>query len=342
MRIGVIGCGGMGTTHYLSLKALSSQMDVEVAALADCRKEYLDKASSYFPDAKTYSYGMELIEKEKLDIVHICLPTYLHVSHAVAAMEQGMHVLVEKPVCLTAEEGKQILEAEERTGRKVMVGQVVRSFDEYRYLKQVYDDKTFGCLKSIVMQRISGDVQWGFEDWFHDEKKSGSVVLDLHVHDLDFLRHMLGEPDSFDVRATAFDNGMINQIITTYEFGNVFVTAEGIWDVSPSLAFRAGFRACFEEATVVFDGASNPSLTVYKKDGTVETPEFSPEYVMDDNTAGINVSNLGPYYTEIKYFVKCVMEGKPVEVAPLTEGVKSVELALKEWEAAKAYVEKRR
>lgn len=93
---------------------------------------------------------------------------------------------------------------------------------------------------------------------------------------------------------------------------------------------------------MVFDGASNPSLTVYKKDGTVETPEFSPEYVMDDNTAGINVSNLGPYYTEIKYFVKCVMEGKPIEVAPLTEGVKSVELALKEWEAAKAYVEKRR
>lgn len=342
MRVGVIGCGGMGTTHYLSLKALSSQMDVEVAALADCRKEYLDKAASYFPDAKTYSYGMDLIENEKLDAVHICLPTYLHVSHAVAAMEQGMHVLVEKPVCLTMEEGKLILEAEQRTGRKVMVGQVVRSFDEYRYLKQVYDDKRFGGLKSMVMQRISGDVKWGFEDWFHDEKKSGSVVLDLHVHDLDFLRLMLGEPDHFDVRATAFDSGMINQIITTYEFGNVFVTAEGIWDVSPSLEFKAGFRACFEEATVVFDGAASPSLTVYKKDGTLETPDFSPEYEAVDNTAGINVSNLGPYYTEIKYFLQCVRDDKAIEVAPLIEGVKSVEFALKEWEAARAYVEKRR
>lgn len=47
------------------------------------------------------------------------------------------------------------------------------------------------------MERISGDVKWGFEDWFHKEEKSGSVVLDLHVHDLDFLRYMLGEPDSF-------------------------------------------------------------------------------------------------------------------------------------------------
>ena len=55
MRIGVIGCGGMGTTHYLSLKVLSEKEDdVEVVALSDCRKEFLDKAASYFPEAATY------------------------------------------------------------------------------------------------------------------------------------------------------------------------------------------------------------------------------------------------------------------------------------------------
>ena len=71
----------------------------------------------------------------------------------------------------------------------------------------------------------------------------------------------------------------------------------------------------------------------------MEHPELNPEYNVSDNTAGINVSNLGPYYTEIKYFAECVRDGKPVEVAPLSEGVKSVEVALKEWKAAKAYVE---
>lgn len=340
MKVGVIGCGGMGTTHYLSLKALSSQMDVEVVALADCRKEFLDKAASHFPDARTYEMGMDLIEKEELDIVHICLPSYLHASHAIAAMEKGMNVFVEKPICLTHEDAEAILEAEKRTGRKAMVGQVVRSFDEYRYLKEVYDEKTFGKLRSIVMQRISGDVRWGFEDWFHDEKRSGSVVLDLHVHDLDFLRYMLGEPDNFDVRATAFDSGMINQIITTYEFGDVFASVEGVWDVSPALKFEASFRACFDEATVIFNGTKEPSLMVYKKDGTVEVPELYPEYAVEDDSAGINISNLGPYYTEIKYFIQCLMDGKPIEVAPVSEGVKSVELALREWEAAKAYVKK--
>ena len=170
MRIGVIGCGGMGTTHYLSLKVLSEKEDdVEVVALSDCRKEFLDKAASYFPEAATYEYGMELIEKEQLDIVHICLPSYLHAEHAVRALEKGMNVLVEKPVCLTEEDCQMLLEAEKRSGKKVMVGQVVRSFEEYKYLKEAYDTEKFGKLKSITMERISGDVKWGFEDWFHNE-----------------------------------------------------------------------------------------------------------------------------------------------------------------------------
>lgn len=338
MKVGIIGCGGMGTTHYLSWKALSACMDVEVTALADCREEFLEKAAEYFPEAKKYSTGMELIEQEKLDIVDICLPSYLHAGHALAAMDRGMHTFIEKPVCLTEEDGKKLLEAEKRTGTKVMVGQVVRSFDEYNYLKKVYDDKTYGRLKSIVMQRLSGNVNWGYEDWFHDDKRSGSVVLDLHVHDLDFLRYLLGEPDSYDVRAAADDSGMINQVITTYQFGKVFATAEGLWDVSESLPFEAGFRACFEDATVVFNGTKKPSVAVYRKDGTVENPVFEPEYNKQSDVAGINVSNLGPYYSEIKYFAECVRDNKEIKRAPLEEGVKSVQLALNEWEKAKAYV----
>lgn len=341
MKVGVIGCGGMGTTHYLALRELSSQMDLEVVALADCREDFLAKAAEHFPGVRTYTYGMELIEKEQLDIVHICLPSYLHVSHAVAAMEKGMNVFVEKPVCLTIEDGQRILEAEERTGVKAMVGQVVRSTAEYCCLKEIYESGRYGKLKSIILQRISGDVPWGFEDWFHDEMKSGSVVLDLHVHDLDFLRYMLGEPDSFDVKATVFDSGLINQVVTTYEFGDVFAVAEGIWDVYTDLKFEASFRACFEDATVWFNGNREHTLTVYKKDGTVDYPILNTECSVTDDSAGINISDLGPYYTEIKYFAECVRDNKPIKVAPLVEGVKSVNLGIRELEAAREYVAKK-
>jgi predicted dehydrogenase len=342
VKIGVVGCGGMGTTHYLSLKALSEKMDIQVTALAECRNEYLEKAAGYFPEARTYTYGMDLIEQEELDAVHICLPSYLHVSHAVAAMERGMNVFVEKPVCLTEEEGERILEAEKRTGVKVMIGQVVRSFEEYRFLKEVYDSKIYGELRSIVMHRISGDATWGYRDWFHKEKESGSVVLDLHVHDVDYLRYLLGEPDRFDVRAATFENGLINQIITVYEFGDVFATVEGVWDISPSLPFESNFRAAFDDATVCFNSGDKPSLTVYRKDGEIDVPDLRPEYEGESSEAGINISNLGPYYKEIKYFLECIRDDRKIELAPLEEGVKTVRLAIQEMEAARAYVNKKR
>lgn len=341
MKVGFIGCGGMGTTHYQSLRILSEKLGLEVAALSDSRQEFLDKAAELFPNARKYTNGMELIEKEEVDVVHISLPSYLHEKHTVAAMEKGCDVFVEKPVCLTVEEAEQLLETQRRTGRKVMVGQVVRFMDEYQYLKKVYDSKELGELKSIMMQRISGDVLWGYKDWFHNEEYSGSVVLDLHIHDVDFLRYMLGEPDSFHVRATSFESQMINQIVTDYTFGNVFVTAEGVWDVSPALKFEASYRAHFEKGTIIFQGKGNPKLVVYKADGTVEVPDINFEEDIHDETAGIKVANLGAYYSENKYFFQCLRDGKEIEMAPLSEGIKSVEQALKEWEAAKAYVKKK-
>ena len=122
---------------------------------------------------------------------------------------------------------------------------------------------------------------------------------------------------------------------------DAFAVAEGVWDVSADVKFKAGFRAYFEEATVVFDGAEIPSLCVYKKDGDVEVPRLHMEYDVESNEAGINISNLGPYYTEIKYFAECVRDGKDIEKAPLVEGAKSVDLAIREWEAAKKYLKKR-
>lgn len=340
MKIGLLGCGGMGITHNLTLKALSEKLDIDVIALADVRDEFLEKAAVQWPEAKKYRSGMDLIQKEKLDLLHICLPSYLHTEHAVAAMERGMNVFIEKPVCLTREECQTLLEAKERTGVQVMVGQVVRSFDEYRYLKQVYDEKTYGELKSIVMSRIGGAANWGFEDWFQNEAKSGTVILDLHIHDLDFLRYMLGEPDSFEVKATAFDSGVVNQVVAQYQFETTFAVAEGLWDISPSLPFEARFRACFEKGTIIFEGNKDPALMVYLPDGSSFAPELSREFEKVSYSAGINVSDLGPYYTEIKYFIECLQTKREPVIATLEEGIQSVRLALLELEAAKQYIQK--
>ncbi len=338
LTVALIGCGGMGGTHNLALKALSDEMDVEMIAIADCREECLEKGAAVWPGVHKYGTGMELLENESPDIVHICLPSYLHADHAVRAMKKGCHVFIEKPVCLSKEEGELLLQTQRETGVKVMVGQVVRSFAEYRYLKEIYEKQTYGKLKSVVMQRLSRKAAWGFENWFMDEEKSGSVVLDLHIHDLDFLRYMLGEPDSFTVKAASFDTGLINQVITDYQFKDIFAVAEGLWDVSPAVAFEPSFRASFEEATVIYNGTKDPALLVYEKDGKVFAPELKKDDQMQDAVSGINLSDLGPYYTEIRYFLECLRSGKEMRRAPLEEGVKSVLLGLEELEAAREYI----
>ena len=325
----------MGSVHNNCLKALSGTMDVEVTAIAECRKEFLDRAKALWPKAALYETGMDLLENEDVELVHICLPSYLHASHAVRAMEKGMNVMLEKPACLTEEECLLLQKTQQETGAKVMIGQVLRSFREYEYLKQAYSDGRFGRLRSIVMQRVSGDVTWGFEDWFHDAKKSGSVVLDLHIHDADFLRYMLGEPDDVRVvEATRFSGGTVNHIVTSYRFGGVQALAEGLWDLSPALPFRASFRAMFDEATVVFDSKAEPAVVVYKRDGGTFAPELAEEALAAQQSSGLNISARGPYLEEIRYFLECLDRGLTNERAPLSEGIKSVRLALREYTMA--------
>ncbi len=334
MKIGVIGCGGMGITHLLSLKTLAAGYDIEVIAIADVREAAREKALEVWPGAIAFGDGMELLEAMRVEMVLICLPSYLHTRYAVKAMETGVHVFLEKPVCLREEDCKLLLKTQEETGARVLVGQVVRMMDEYRYLKELIDDKSYGKLHSITMWRLSGMVDWGYENWFRDMKRSGSVVLDLHIHDVDFLRYILGEPDSIHVNARKNIEGMPEQVITEYRFKDVIASAEAIWDNPKGFPFEAGFRAVFEEATLVFNSNGKDKIIEYHKGGEIKTPDLSREYQRVDHTAGINISEMGPYCIEMKYFLDCLIQKKEIAVLPLSEGVGSVRLCLKELDLA--------
>lgn len=152
IRVGLIGCGFMGGMHAACYAALA-ELGVKVTAIADDRPEFLAQMKEQ-TDAQTYESGMALIEQADVDVVDICLPTYLHTAHACAAMEKGRDVFCEKPVCLTEEDMQALLETKKRTGRKVMVGQVIRLWDEYAWLKKTVDAGTYGRVLSGVFQRV--------------------------------------------------------------------------------------------------------------------------------------------------------------------------------------------
>ncbi len=322
LKVGLIGCGGIGKAHAACYAALGDL--VELVAVADVDNEKARSVAHRF-GAGVYLNGKELIENTEVDIIDICVPTFLHTEYAVSAMKKGRHVFIEKPLCLTNEEAQLLIKTKEECGVYVQVGQVVRFWDEYRWIKKTLESGEYGKLKSVVFSRISAVPKWSWEDWYRDYTKSGSVVLDLHIHDIDFVRYLMGEPEKVTATAARDGKGEIQQVFTTYEYEDAVITAEGCWDYPENFPFSGSFRAKFEKATAVYDGNI---LTVYKENGGRIIPEFGERGVYEDVV--YSISDLGPYYKEIRYFAECVTNKTEPNRATLEEGAKSVALALEE------------
>ncbi len=325
LKVGLIGCGGMGSIHAECWLALGDR--VRLAAIADPCQEKVKKYAGRSA-AQIYKTGSALLEQADVDIIDICVPTYLHAVLAAEAMEQGRHVFIEKPVCLCEEEAQLLLDTQKKTGVCVQVGQVIRFWDEYAWLKNEIDKGTYGKVVSATFNRLSARPKWSWEDWYNDYTKSGTMALDLHVHDADFVRYLMGrEPDKVDSRAVRDRYGIIQQIYAVYNFGDTVITAEGGWNYPDNFPFAMGFRIRLEKALVILN--NDGVMTVYLENGDKFHPEIHKEFEADTDI-GINVSSLGAYYNELRYFTKMIESGDIEEIAPLCEAVESARLVWKE------------
>lgn len=327
IKVGLIGCGFMGGMHAACYEALA-ELGVKVTAVADPRKDFADKLMG--EGVEWYESGLDMIEQADIDVVDICLPTDLHTVHAVAAMKAGKHVFVEKPICLKQEEMELLLKTEAETGAKVQVGQVIRHWAEYKWLKKAAESGEFGKILHAEFCRMSSRPEWASDNWLHTVSRSNGVAVDMHVHDVDFIRYLMGEPDEVQAMAYRDENGVIQQINALYGYGNnISVHVQAGWNYPPEFPFTATFRVKFEKATVL----NNGGLTVYPNEGGSYQPEMEAEF-QGDNDIGGNISSLGGYYNELKYFVEGLQGKNDLSVATMAEACKSVQLAWREVEAA--------
>ena len=333
IRVGLIGCGFMGGMHAACYAALEN-LGVKVTAVADPRKDFAEKLMT--EGMTYYAEGMDLIEKADVDVIDICLPTDMHCAYAVAAMKAGKHVFVEKPICIKAEEMELLLKTEAETGVKVQVGQVIRQWTEYKWLKETVDSGVYGKVLAGEFTRMSSRPEWASENWLHTIERSGGVAVDMHVHDVDFVRYILGEPDRVQAQAYRDEEGVIQHINALYGYGNnVGIAVQAGWNYPATFPFTATFRVKFEKATVIHNGG----ITVYPNEGEAYRPKMEEEF-QGDNSIGGNISSLGGYYNELKYFVEGLQGKNDLSVATVSEAVKSVQLVLKEVEAAGGLVKK--
>lgn len=325
LRIGLIGCGFMGTMHANCYKSIEG---VELVALADIRRENAEKIAEG-TNAEIYCDGYELIQNANVDIIDICLPTYLHSEYAISAMDKVKYVFVEKPVALTREQGVQMMKKAEETGAYVQVGQVIRFWDEYVKLAEIIQEGKLGKIINANFRRISPIPTWGWNDWLLKNELSGGAAQDLHIHDMDYVLSLFGKFNNIKSVKNIIGekSSYINSLLTYDDF---VVTVEGTWNLPPTHPFEATFRVVFEKGVVENAGGK---FMLYTDDLAKEIKIEKAEG-LGEGFEGGNISDLGGYYNELVYFTNCAKNGTIVEKATLSDGVESLNIVLEEIENA--------
>ncbi|MBQ6550402.1 MAG: Gfo/Idh/MocA family oxidoreductase [Lachnospiraceae bacterium] len=297
LRVAVVGVGGISGAHIPSWMAMD---DVELKAICDIRPEMMEK----YPEVRHYTDCDEMLDKEELDVLDICLPTFLHVEYALKGIEHGLHVITEKPVSLHEDDPARVYKAAKEHGVQFMVAHCLRFWPAYCYVKEAYDSGRYGKLLSASMWRLGDIPLWTWDDWMRDEKRSGFIPYDLHIHDLDFMIYAFGAPKTVSCRRSKEPDQ--DYLTALYDYGDFFITCESSW-YKARYPFTSGFRFQFENALLV---NADDVFSIYDTEGNVLHPLASA----DDSNAQVEFPTSDAYFNEILYFKNCLMEGRPVDI----------------------------
>ncbi|NMA42603.1 MAG: Gfo/Idh/MocA family oxidoreductase [Oligosphaeraceae bacterium] len=334
MRVALCGFGSMGRHHAQLLS--KHEPPVEFCGIADVRKECRTLAAEEFPGVKVWARAQDMLSEEHFDVVLVCLPTYMHAEISIMAMRQGAHVFCEKPMALNVEQCQEMIKTSKETGRMLLIGQVLRFWPEYVFLKQAIEKQSYGKLRALSMCRVGG-VSIGWEGWFLDENRGGTQIFDRHIHDSDAVLWLLGKPravQAYGFSRDPFAEGGIVHNFTHYDYGDeLVVSAEGSADMPKGFPFTTIYRATFEKACLEYYGRNTPTLTLYE-DGKVSHP------LQDEKEthiqSGLNISSASPYFNEQEYFFSCIRSNKRPERVTAAAAMQTIALMRAEMESVRS------
>lgn len=269
---------------------------------------------------------MDLIADDNVELVDICLPTPLHLEYAKAALQARKHLMIDKPLARTSAEAAQLAELADQAGVVAMPGMCMRFWPGWDWLKQAIDERRYGNVLAAQFRRVTSHPGGPF---YSDGKACGGVILDLHIHDTDFIQWCFGPPKAVSSHGYTKLTGEIDHVFTHYLYGddgpNV-VTAEGGWALQEGFGFEMQFCVNFENATAVFDLSADATLKLIK-DGqsqAVELPagmgyEHKIAYLLDCIAAGrkpqrVTVRDAAASVAIVEAEAQIVREDKPIAV----------------------------
>ncbi|MFB1050281.1 Gfo/Idh/MocA family protein [Paraliobacillus sp. JSM ZJ581] len=211
IKVAVVGCGSISKHRHLPEYNQNNQ--VEIVALCDIVEERAKAMQEIYGGAVYTDYN-EMLEKESLDVVSVCLPNVLHAPVSIAALNYSNHVLCEKPMATTKEEAQAMIVASEKSGKTLMIAHNQRFVPSHKKAKDLIAEGAIGKVYSFRTAFGHGGPEgWsadGKESWFfRKEDAIMGAMGDLGVHKADLIRYILGEEFtdvSAIVEANAKDN----------------------------------------------------------------------------------------------------------------------------------------
>lgn len=188
---------GVGNRGAYVMRSVMEQPGVRVVALCDIKPDRLDKAASTAArdNPKTYRQWRDLLADKNVQAVHISTPCDLHVEMAIAALKAGKHVYCEKPAGIDAASIGELVKVARSTNRVFQIGQQMRSSKKLATVAQRIRDGICGKVVMIKAQRHASDDlahDGPSADWFFDRKRSGDVIVEMAVHNLDACNWLAG------------------------------------------------------------------------------------------------------------------------------------------------------
>lgn len=320
VNVAIVGLGFMGVTHIKSYQQLPSARIVAVCdavrlpvngVLAGVSGNITGSdAIDLGKNVRTYSKLEDLLADGEVELVDLCVPTPLHVPQTLAALQAGKHVLCEKPLARTSALARQIVDAAKSAKGFLMPAMCMRFWPGWSWLKELATQNTYGRILTARFRRVSAPPGWSRDSYFKGGD-SGGALLDLHIHDTDFVQFLFGRPTSVYSTGQSRFSGAIDHVVTQYKVvGGATVYAEGSWLLTAG--FSMAFTVVFEQATVDFDsarGAEALQLMEAGQPARVPKPEGVDGYV-----------------EELRYLLTCIQTAQPPTVVTAVDGLRAVEI----------------
>ncbi len=320
-RVALVGAGGMAGMHASCYKQIAN---AELAGVLDIRPDAAQELALRHGVKAFTDFGAMLTELRP-DVVDVCCPTPWHADYvcqaAQRAGELGIRgIVTEKPMARTLADCDRMAEACERAGVPLFVAQVVRFFPEFVAANRAVREGAVGQPAAIRTRR-GGAMPHAWNDWYGKFDLSGGCVLDLMIHDFDWLRWTFGEVERVFAKGTGasrlpdLDYALVTLRFRSGAIGHV----EGTW------ADPSGFRVALEiagDAGLLEYNFNQPTNAPLRSALTTTGGEARAGVAVPESPTSVN-----PYQAELAHFLDCLETGATPDILP-ADGRAAVQIAL--------------